>query len=489
MPSALLTKSRYMHGIQCPKYLWVEINEPARIPPHDNTTLDLFKQGNLVGQLAKLLFPEGVNTPIKEFMGNVKQTRRLIDERKTIFEAGMLANSVYSRIDIFHPVNENEWDIFEVKSSTRLKDEYIDEVSYQKYCCEQAGLKIRNSIVVYLSKEYIKDGDINPEDIFTKVDISDEVSDRILGIEKQVSELTKCILHKNCPDITIGANCKKPNPCPLKDSCWSFLPEDHVFNLYRGGEKSITLFNDGIIEIKNIREDFSLTTKQGIQRECALSGKPHIDKEGITGLLDSLYFPLHYLDFETFDTAIPLYDGTKPYQKIPFQFSLHILQNDTSPVEHYSFLAEGSSDPRLGFLISLKENINDTGSIIVYNKSFEEARLKELAASYPEYESWIDSLFDRIVDLIVPFRNFHYYNSLQSGSASLKKVLPALVGRGYEDMDIDNGTDASLAYKHITFDGVSDELKLSTRQDLEKYCGRDTEGMIWIIEKLRQIVR
>lgn len=184
MPSALLTKSRYMHGMQCPKYLWVEINEPERIPPHDAATLDKFKQGNLVGQLAKSLFPEGVNTPIKDFMGNVIQTRRLIDERKTIFEAGILANNVYSRIDIFVPVNENEWDIIEVKSSSRLKDEYIDEVSFQKYCCEQAGLKIRNCMLIHLNKEYMKDGDIEPEAIFTKVDISDEVNGRILDIER-----------------------------------------------------------------------------------------------------------------------------------------------------------------------------------------------------------------------------------------------------------------------------------------------------------------
>jgi len=134
--------------------------------------------------------------------------------------------------------------------------------------------------------------------------------------------------------------------------------------------------------------------------------------------LNSLRYPLHFLDFETFDTAIPLYDGTKPYQKIPFQFSLHILRDDESSVEHHSFLAENSCDPRLEFLVSLKGVIKDTGSIVVYNKSFEESRLKELAEAYPEYKHWVDSLFARIVDLIVPFRNFHYYNSLQEGRAA-----------------------------------------------------------------------
>ena len=201
--------------------------------------------------------------------------------------------------------------------------------------------------------------------------------------------------------------------------------------------------------------------------------------------MNTLQYPLHYLDFETFNPAVPMFDGTWPYQIIPFQFSLHVVDDEKSEPEHYSFLAEGTEDPRPNLLSELRKEIMDTGSIVVYNKAFEIGILSDLADAFPEYQIWIEDVLGRIVDLLVPFRSFHYYHPLQRGSASLKSVLPAVTGKGYESIEIADGETASIAFQQITYGNVPEEKMNKVKEDLEKYCGMDTEGMIWIMDKLQ----
>jgi hypothetical protein len=194
------------------------------------------------------------------------------------------------------------------------------------------------------------------------------------------------------------------------------------------------------------------------------------------------------MDFETFATAVPIYDGTSPYQNIPFQFSLHIITKQGAMVEHYEFLAEGKDDPRPTFLAELKQNIGPNGSILVYYASFEKSRMKELAKAFPEYQEWVESINGRIVDLNVPFRDFNYYHPQQLGSSSLKHVLPVMTNLSYGEMDIGEGNTASLKFMESTFGDVSEEEHQKIRNDLRLYCGQDTGGMIDILKKLHELV-
>ncbi|MCK4922867.1 MAG: DUF2779 domain-containing protein, partial [Bacteroidales bacterium] len=214
----------------------------------------------------------------------------------------------------------------------------------------------------------------------------------------------------------------------------------------------------------------------------------------IKKFLDTLKHPLYFLDFETFNTAIPLYDGVRPYQQITFQFSLYVQDKPDGKLVHHSFLAEGKEDPRLMFLSSLQKVLGEKGSIIAYNQSFEIGRLKELAEAFTDYKKWIESILPRFIDLMVPFRKFYYYNPVQQGSASIKKVLPAITGKGYDDMEISEGGTASLEFLRIT-QGASDgtfpdnnEIK-KVRENLEKYCALDTEGMVWIVNRLKELIK
>jgi len=292
---------------------------------------------------------------------------------------------------------------------------------------------------------------------------------------------------KQCPDTTIGKHCRDPYDCLLQEACWSFLPDNNVFNLYRGGKKSIELFESGVLAIKDIPDEYAITGNQQIQKGCEVNGEAYIDRDEIRKFLGTLEYPLYYLDFETFSTAVPMFDGTKPYQNIPFQFSLHTVENHDAEPHHYSFLAEGATDPRPKLLSELKKTLGEQGSIVVYNQSFEKGILKDLAEAFPEYCGWVEDVLARIVDLIIPFRRFHYYDPKQQGSASLKRVLPALTGKGYDGLDISQGEDASIAFLGVTYGDVSDEVRDKVRRDLEEYCGLDTEGMIWIMDRLREI--
>jgi hypothetical protein len=482
----LLSKSKYLNGLQCPKYLWLLFHDPEKVPEPDEATQYILDQGHVVGELAKRLFPNSVDIPIDDFVENLRQTRELLKNRRPLFEPGFFVDGLYSRLDILNPVANDEWDIIEVKGSTKVKDENIDDVAFQKLCCTRYGLEIRQCHLAYINNQYVRLGEIEPERLFSMQDITAEVAEASNGLEDRISDMIEVISTDTCPDTPVGSQCGEPYACPVT-WCWESLPEHHIFQLYRGGRKCSELYNQGILTVKDIPSDFKLSGPQRIQKECTVTGEPHIDKEAINQFLITLQHPLHYLDFETISPVVPMYDGTRPYQRIPFQFSLHTVPDEHAGVLHHSFLADGSGDPRHRLLFELKNILADTGSVVVYNQSFEKGVLLELAEAFPEFEGWVQAVCDRLVDLYVPFRDFHYYHPQQCGSASIKEVVPAVTGKGYEGMSIARGDDASLAFLKLASGELSADERERLRADLEKYCGLDTEGMIWIVDVLRNL--
>jgi len=483
----LLSKSKYLTGLQCPKCLWMQIHKPERIPEADAVTQYVFDQGHLVGDCAKRLFPGGIDIQHDDFMDNVATTKKLIAERKPLFEAGILAGAIYSRLDILNPLGDDKWEIIEIKSGTSAKDVYVDDVSFQKHCCDKAGLEIGTCKLGFINSQYVRAGEIDPHKLFILDDISARVDEVSEGIEERVLGLHKVISDKACPEASIGPHCLAPYECLLRAECWGFLPENSIFDLRGGKTRQFSLFEQGILSIEGIPDDIPLSRQQKIQKECVMTGKVHVEKEEIRRFLDKLEYPLYYLDFETFGPAIPIYDGTRPYQDIPFQFSLHVVESDTSEPVHHSFLAEGTEDPRPHILRELRTLLGSDGSIIAYNAGFEEGVLRELVDAFPNYTDWLADILPRMVDLLFPFTNFHYYSASQKDTASLKKVLPAVTGKGYEELGIGAGMDASVAYGRILCGNPTQEEIAKVRADLLKYCKLDTEGMIWIVDKLKEL--
>ncbi len=512
----VISKSKYVSGLQCLKYLWCLINDPESIPPFDEVTMFRFQQGHEVGNLAKSLFPGGIEiehgVDIEAELARARELTGLAASAtdkaysannfpKPLFEPAFTYKNSFARADILEPAANGSWNIIEVKSSSSIKDINIHDVSLQKYCYEGAGLKINKCYLMYLNRDYVKDGPLDPHRFFIKEDVTARAEMLQESVEDNISRMLETIESPDCPNISIGRNCDNPYECQLKQLCWSDLPKNNVFELYRGKDLACFLYDNGIIEISHIEETSMLDTIQLKQYRSITHNCPIFDADDIRFFLKKLRYPLYFLDFETFATAVPLFDGLRPYQNIPFQFSCHIMQNPEGPPKSFYFLAEDDGkDPRPDFLESLKKALGyeggtgkafTDGSILVYYEYFEKGILKALAEAFPQHGWWIEDAIARIVDLYEPFGKFYYYSARQKGSASLKNVLPALTGISYDDMEIKNGQEASIRYLNITFlkgeahpDGAPVE---KIRKDLLDYCGLDTEGMIYILRELYKI--
>lgn len=489
----ILTKSKFLNGLQCPKLLWTRCNAPEQIPDVSESLQQIFESGNRVGVLATTRFPGGVTVGQEDFLKNIEETKSLLlsPNPKPIYEAGVLADRLYSRADILRPSLQKAgtWDVIEVKCGTKCKDVYLQDIAFQKYCYEQAGLTIDRCFLKHINNEYVRQGVIDVNGLFTLLDVTQEILPFYQLVPQWVDGFLKIIDMPKCPQITIREHCSDPYDCQMKPLCWAFLPKANVLELSRGKAKGFDLLDQGITLLKDIPQKFKLTENQTIQRQCAIDNAKHINRSAIGDFLGGLQYPVYFMDFETTFEVIPRFDGTRPYQQIPFQFSVHKQEAPGGPLEHFSFLYKKMDDPRRHFIKDLAGCIGKKGTVLVYHQTFEEGRLKELAELFPDHGDFCHDVSLRMMDLLVPFRRFQYYDPKQEGSASIKKVLPALMGKGYEDLDISGGGQASSEYVRVTYgDGISADERNKVYLDLEAYCALDTKAMVDILQKLRAII-
>jgi len=478
-------------GLQCAKLIWFRYNDKDQIPAHDEAKQAIFDQGTEVGELARQLYPGGmvVAPGIIDPDEVIAQTQMAIQKCQPLYEAAFLFNGGYARTDILVPVSGGAWDLVEVKSTTSLKEEvHLPDIAFQAYVLAGAGIKLRKCFLAHINSNFVRHGKIDPQKFFTFEDVTQQVSVLSRNVEEQLGAMQHVIGKKAHPEIQIGPQCDAPYTCPLHDLCWAFLPEASVFTLYRGGQKGFILLKQCIQHLERIPAHFTLTANQAIQRSALIAGKPHIDRPAIGAFLKQIEYPASFLDFETIGTAIPLFDGASPYQQIPFQYSLHILRSENAKPVHHQFLAEGTADPRPELMRQLRDVLPETGSVVAYNAGFETGRLEECCELLPEFKPWVKKMTPRIVDLLLPFRGFRYYHPQQNGSASMKVVLPALTGKGYKNLAIQEGGAASREFLRVTFGNVAEKKRQRVRKDLEKYCGQDTMGMVDIVKVLKSLV-
>lgn len=485
----LLSKSTYVQGLQCHKLLWFRYNAKDQLEPPGTQAQAIFDQGHEVGDWAKRRFPDGVEIARDraDFDEVCMETRKQLALRKPLFEPAFRAAGGYARLDILNPVDDDAWDIIEVKSSTSVKDVYLEDVAFQAHVCTAEGLTIRRCHVLHVNSSYVRQGDVDPHRLFTQVDVTQQVSALSADIEGRIDEFARVIGAAEHPVINIGPHCKSPYECPLTHVCWAFLPEHNVTTLYRGTKKAFEFLSQGITAIADLPATASLSRVQRIQKNAILASEAQLDPAQIRAFLARLQYPLHFLDFETMGSAVPLFDGSSPFEQIPFQFSLHVVRQPGAEPEHHSFLAEGRDDPRPRFMAALREHIEPAGSVIAYNAGFERGVLTGCAQQLPQHAAWVESLPLRIVDLLEPFRKFHCYHPAQHGSASIKAVLPAFTGKDYSALAIGEGGTASLEFVRVTFSDVSAEERARVRQHLEEYCQLDTLAMVWLNESLQKL--
>ena len=448
-----ISKSKYQSGLRCHKLLWTLFNAKEDIPEVDSGTQAVFSQGDDVGLLAQRCFPGGTLVPWnhEDFGAMLRVSKDLLRVRMPIYEATFSAGGAFARADILNPVDDGRWDIVEVKSSSGMKPQYLNDVALQRYCYETAGIPVRRCHLMHVNNQYVRHGEIDPHGLFTSEDVTDAVTPLLPGVADRIFEMQRVIALETCPVVEIGPHCDKPYGCPLKEQCWAARWEAEM--AAAGNEPKV-----------------------GVEYDPPLIRK----------FLNSLTWPVYMLDFETIATAIPKFDESRPWQKIPFQFSLHVVERLDAEPQHVSWLWDGTGDPRNAMFDELRKAIGPTGSVMAYSTSFEKGRLTEAAEALPEHAAWVDALLPRLVDLAVPVRDKAIRHPNLDGRWSLKIVLPLLTNHDYDDLAIGDGMTAGAEFLRVLPMDADPAERAAVRANLEEYCGLDTYGMLEILRKLSE---
>jgi hypothetical protein len=481
MTAMHLTKTRILAGLQCEKRLFLMINhaelaQPAKSP--------LAETGVAVGEQARKEFPGGVL--VKRFQQGVNaftETDRYIDDENidVIFEAGFRYQETEVFVDILQR-NGNGWDLIEVKSSSSVKDEYIDDVTVQYMVLSNAGIPVKRVELMYLNKHFIYHAEQGYEGLFIREDLSERVFAHVDLIAEHVEKMRRNIAAEE-PENHVDGHCNKPYKCGFKTYCEKQDGDYPVSWLPNAAVAVQNLYANGIYDIRDIPVDM-LTSDTHIKvRRVTVNGRAELEPDA-GKILNGLQYPRYYLDFEAINFAIPIWEGTSPNQQIPFQWSCHIQLEDGS-VSHKEFVDVSGTDPRRKFAEALIDVCGSQGPIIVYNQAFEKGMIKSLAAVYTDLAERLLALNQRVFDLL-PIMKKYYYHPDMRGSWSIKNVLSCLLpDLRYSDLGaVQDGLMAQSAYLAITGGDLSAEQKQSLYTDMQEYCKLDTYAMLAIVDKV-----
>ena len=495
MNNIYLSKSRYCKARQCKKIIWLKKYKPEyAIQKARDIVLE---NGTKVGQLAKGLFGKYENIDFNENLNiMIDQTKKLLKNKPNIItEASFNYNNNFCSVDIL----KNDIDgveIYEVKSSTEISDIYLDDVSYQYYILNNLEFNIKKACIVYINNKYVKQGNLELNKLFNIEDVTEIAKSKQQEIENNIYELNKYMEEHmdNEPKDDIGIKCFKPYECEFWEYCTRNLPKPNVFDI-KGGmhlDKKFEKYYDGKISFNDLQNE-NINPKYLEQIDFELNNlQPKIDKDYIKEIIKALNYPLYFLDYETYQVAIPEIDGTRPYQQLPFQYSIHIIKEEGAAIEHKEFLAEiEDKDFIRHFAENLIKDIPDNGSVIIYNRAFEPARNREIAEMYPDLKDELERINCNMIDFLEPFKQRKYYTKEMQGSASIKYVLPALYQKDseldYHNLPVvHNGEEASEAF--LSLKGKSKEKQKEIRNGLLVYCQLDTYAMVKIWMKFKQIL-
>lgn len=485
-----ITKSDYLLFKQCQKAFWLQKNNPEVINNEKNKAR--MDKGNEVTEVARKLFPSGILIPYSyDVLEMVEKTKKMIEKGQTIiYEAAFEFEGSVVICDILK-FERGSWEIYEVKSSTGMKERYIDDLSFQLYVVDK-NVTVSTVNIVHINSKYIRNGILKVSELFKVVDVTKIVAKNLIEIPSQITKM-KDLLKRNCPEQDIGIFCNKYGKddfeCPAKEYCWSHIPKYSVFNISRIGKKAFTLYQEGMINLSDIPDDYKLSDTQKFQVKAYKENVSVIEKEEIRKAMKDYNFPLYFLDFETFQQSIPLFDNVSPYQQLPFQYSLHVLEKENGELVHKEFLAKEGIDDRRKLAECLVRDIPKGVCSVAYNMSFEKKVLRDLSSIFPDLSVHLMDIHDNMVDLMLPFQKKWYYTNNMKGSYSIKYVLPALLPNeeslDYTKLNIRNGSMAMETFERLhTYDPIEIEL---IRKDLLEYCKLDTLAMVKIWEKLIKI--
>ncbi|MFA5945733.1 MAG: DUF2779 domain-containing protein [Patescibacteria group bacterium] len=493
-----ITKTLYLEFLACGKNTWLKLYKPElqSMFTLSEFELSLLAKGNLVEEWARKLFPDG--TLIESAGEYAAQVTKVLVDKKTpvIFQATFIYDGFLVRNDVlaYDAINDC-WDLHEVKGTNSMNEkedgrDHVEDAAFQAVVVEDAGIKLGRIFIIHLNKEYARGDTINAAELFVCDDVTDKVHTRLVATRDNMQKAKLALTQTDekaltCECLFAG----RSSHCSTFNYSHPQVPPYSVHDLSRIGlskKKLESLVESGIFDLNDVPEDFKLSDIQKNQVTVHKMKKSIIDPIAIRVELASLSFPLFFLDYESYPPAIPLFKGFKPYQQVPFQFSLDMIPTPGADLEHFEYLHEEASDPSLTIIKKLHDTIGPEGTIIVWHKPFERMINSQLAERNPDYADYLENINDRIYDLKDIFQKQFYVHPEFRGKTSIKNVLPVMVpSLTYKELEIQNGVEAIEAWYEMIYGSISQEEKMKISQNLRKYCGRDTYAMVAIWRELK----
>jgi hypothetical protein len=487
-----LSKSDYMLYLRHPAWLWIKKHARHLIPPVDAALQARFDEGHAFEPYAEALFPGLVRLGFSDF----GSYQALPSETLETWQNGVIAvaQGRYEDgpITCIADVVSRDGDgyvLTEIKSGTSAKPEHTFDLAFQRAVLEGAGFPIKRCEIAHVNREYVRSGEIDPAALVAVTDITDAVEDQLENTRARIDQA-----------LRVAASETMPDPAPERARLKSYdewleirekldppLGPNSIHRLpFMNAEKATILIEAGITGINQIEDASALSKSTQRYLRALAKGRRIADKDKLTKFLSDIVYPVYYFDFETSQSLLPPWDGTRPYQQVPFQYSLHIQRAPGAEIEHSEYLHRDSGNPMPALLERLRQDISDTGSILVWYEGFEKARNDEMARAFPEHAAFLEGLNARVIDLMKPFADETITDPAFSGSASIKAVLPVLVPElSYDDLDIREGGSASRLWKEVTLTHPESTARGKVYADLVKYCTLDTWAMVAIHRSLQ----
>jgi hypothetical protein len=476
MPS--ITKSLYLNARADPRLAWFLVHTPDDFEPPSEVVRARMDEGIRVGELARDLRPGGVVVGRGGRDELAAETAGLLTAGVPIYEAALEGGGMFCRVDLLAPLRDG-WELIEVKSGASVSERYRWDLAFQVAAARAAGLRVARAVLLHVDRDYVRGEELDPARLLKEADLTHDLGPELEALPGELAAIREAMAGPR-PHVTLLEALESGGRWPR--SVKPTLPAHHVTELYWSNGQD--WLRRGIEDIRDIPAPEALTRAQRIQLEAIRSGLPQVEREPLEAWVQGLRYPLYHLDFETVSPAVPLFPGTRPYQQIPFQFSLHIERGGGGGIEHIAYLHDDLSDPRPPLIRALRA-IQGTGSITAHHAQFERRVLRQLLEFSPG-DGWLADAADRLVDTLAPFQRFWYYHPAQRGSCSLKALLPALTGLTYEGMEVADGSGAGVAFTRLIRGEVVGPERERLRTALERYCELDTRGMVEVVRVLRE---
>lgn len=485
-----LTKTDFIHYLQCPESFWLAKKEPEKYAKGEFSLFlqKLIKEGYEVESYVSGLFPNAI---VLSNFASPDETQLALNIGNVFLQPSFITNNgVFARIDVLEKMPNNSWHLYEVKSSVRVSEKsshnHIYDVCFQKYVLEQNGLSVSKCSIIHLNGDYIKNGAITAQDLLKASDVTDKVENAYTGVINEIHSALS-LLGKN-PDLTQCSCLRKTraNHCETF-TYFNNLPQPNIYELKRISEKKINeLVDDGNFGLIDIPKGFELSNGQQLQYESFVQGAPIINLSSIKKTLTNLEFPLHFFDYEAYGSAVPKLDGLKPFEQVPFQVSIHNMHQDGS-LAHFEYMSDQLEFPK-SMLEQMQGFTKMEGTFVSWYASYEMSANNRMISWLPEHKKYLDYINNHMFDLEKVF-HADYIDHRFKGSSSIKKVLPILVPKlSYDQLNIQDGTMAMDTWGKIAFDSIGKEEKKQIRQDLLEYCKLDSLAMVEIFNYLESMI-